>query len=115
MMARRQTSFGALLREARLTAGLSQSDLSQRSGLPKPTLSRYENGHVLPSLMTLRKLADALGVSESVLLPGNNSPDEVFLEELRSRGIEIASEVEAQQLAEYIGERLRSTETQRGA
>ena len=59
-------TFGTILREARLAAGFSQADLSERSGLPKPTLSRYENGHVLPSLLTLRRLADALSVLADV-------------------------------------------------
>jgi len=101
-------TFGEILRTARLAAGLSQADLSQRSGLPKPTLSRYENGHVLPSLQTLRKLADALGVGESALLPGSKSPDEMFLEALRVHGIEIDTGAEAQELADSVDEFLHA-------
>jgi transcriptional regulator with XRE-family HTH domain len=97
-------TFGVRLREARLAAQLSQSDLSERSGLPKPTLSRYENGHVLPSLATLRKLADALGVGESELLPGSKSPNEIFLEALHAAGIEINTGSEAMELAELVGD-----------
>ena len=104
----RAGTFGALLREARLAAGLSQSELSQRSGLPKPTLSRYENGHVLPSLVTLRRLAHALGVAESALLPGDKTAEDAFIEALRSRGIEIRTVSEAQELADRIGEFLQS-------
>jgi transcriptional regulator with XRE-family HTH domain len=87
---------------------MSQADLSERSGLPKPTLSRYENDHVLPSLQTLRKLADALGVGESSLLPGARSPNELFLEALQSRGIEIDSPEHAEELADQVGEFLQS-------
>jgi transcriptional regulator with XRE-family HTH domain len=50
-------TFGQRLRRARLVAGFSQSELEERSGIPKARLSRYENGHVLPSLGTLQKLA----------------------------------------------------------
>jgi transcriptional regulator with XRE-family HTH domain len=108
-------TFGVLLRETRLAARLSQADLSERSGLPKPTLSRYENGHVLPSLATLRKLADALGVGESELLPGSKSPNEIFLEALHAGGIEIDTGTEALELAEAVGEFLESRGAMRRA
>src|SRR6476659_571726 len=52
--------FGNRLREARLSAGLSQSELEELSGIPKARLSRYENGHVEPSIQTLNRLARAL-------------------------------------------------------
>src|SRR5438876_10337089 len=61
-------TFGQRLRRVRLHAGLSQSALETRSGIPKARLSRYENGHVLPSIETLGRLATALGVSEARLL-----------------------------------------------
>ncbi len=47
------------LREAR---NLSQGDIQKRSGLVRPYLSRIENGHTIPSLATLEKLARALEV-----------------------------------------------------
>lgn len=110
-----KATFGEILRTARLAAGFSQSDLSEKSGLPKPTLSRYENGHVLPSLQTLRKLADALGIGESALLPGSKSPDEIFLEALRGHGIEIDSRAEAQELADSVDEFLHGKKEMREA
>jgi transcriptional regulator with XRE-family HTH domain len=97
------TSFGTRLRDARLAAGLSQSELGQRSGFLKPTLSRYENGHVLPSLGTLRRLAEALDISEVALLP-DSSPEQDFYEALRVRGIEIHSTREAQELADIVSD-----------
>ncbi len=60
--------FGQRLREARVAAGLSQSELEDISGIPKARLSRYENGHVEPSIQTLARLARALNVSEASLL-----------------------------------------------
>src|SRR5918912_1661090 len=61
-------NFGQRLREARITAGLSQSELEEISGIPKARLSRYENGHVAPSIQTLERLAAALNASEASLL-----------------------------------------------
>src|SRR5918999_5543993 len=61
-------TFGQRLRSFRLHAGLSQSGLEGISGIPKARLSRYENGHVIPSIETLGRLSRALGCSEASLL-----------------------------------------------
>jgi len=47
------------LREERL---LSQSDIEQRTGLFRCYVSRVENGHTVPSIETLEKMARALEV-----------------------------------------------------
>jgi transcriptional regulator with XRE-family HTH domain len=51
----------SLLREARLRAGLSQADLAERTGKPRPHIGRYEAGTVAPSLDTLIDLINACG------------------------------------------------------
>jgi transcriptional regulator with XRE-family HTH domain len=97
-------TFGERLRQARHDAGLTQSQLVRLSGIPKPTLSRYENGHVMPSLQTLARLATALDLPEAELLPGRTSPnDELFLA-LRERGILIATREDAVQIAELVAQ-----------
>ena len=53
---------GDLLREARLRAGLTQTELAERTGTARSQLSRYERGDVLPSLETLRRLVRACGL-----------------------------------------------------
>ena len=55
--------FGQRLREAMIAAGLSQFELEDISGIPKARLSRYENGHVEPSIQTPARLSRALNVS----------------------------------------------------
>jgi transcriptional regulator with XRE-family HTH domain len=86
---------------------LSQTDLSDRSGLPKPTISRYENDRVTPSLLTLRRLASALGIMASELLPGPDTPDEVFVAALRDNGITFGSTADARRLADLVAEVIR--------
>lgn len=108
MSTQEQETFGSRLREARLSAGLSQSDLSQRSGLPKPTLSRYENDHVLPSLETLGKLASALDVAHWTLLPRERRPIEEFCEALQDHGVTITSSDEASELAATVAKLVKS-------
>ena len=93
-------SLGSRLRSARLEAGMSQAQLSERTGLPKPTLSRYENDHVSPSIATLRKLCDALGVAEGLLLHEERSPDEAFIDRLHELGVTFESADEARNAAE---------------
>jgi transcriptional regulator with XRE-family HTH domain len=52
----------ALLREARLRAGLSQLELAERSGKGRVQIGRWEAGAVAPSLDTLLELIHACGL-----------------------------------------------------
>jgi predicted ATPase/DNA-binding XRE family transcriptional regulator len=60
-----RTSFGDLLRRLRSTAGLSQEDLAERSGVSRNGISDLERGlsHT-PRFETVRLLADGLGIDE---------------------------------------------------
>lgn len=51
----------ALLREARVRAGLSQSDLARRAGVTQSVVSEYEAGKREPALPTLAKLIAGTG------------------------------------------------------
>ena len=100
--------FGTRLREARLSAGLSQSELEELSGIPKARLSRYENGHVEPSIQTLNRLARALNVSEASLLGDERAAMEEFFNVLGERGVTIVSKDEARQLGVAFADMIRS-------
>ncbi len=52
--------IGSTIRGFRLEKGLSQGDIEKRTGLLRCYLSRVENGHTVPSLETLTKIAQAL-------------------------------------------------------
>ena len=52
--------IGTTIRGYRLQKGLSQGDIEKRTGLLRCYLSRVENGHTVPSLDTLAKIASAL-------------------------------------------------------
>ena len=49
--------------DARLRSGLTQSELSERSGISQADISRLENGTRNPSVALLRRLADAMGAT----------------------------------------------------
>lgn len=96
--------FGNRLREARVHAGLSQSELEELSGIPKARLSRYENGHVEPSIQTLARLARALTVSEASLLGDQRAILEGFFNVLSERGVHIASADQGVRLANAVAD-----------
>ena len=52
--------IGTTIRTHRLEKGLSQGDIEKKTGLLRCYLSRVENGHTVPSLDTLSKIAMAL-------------------------------------------------------
>jgi len=52
--------IGTTIRTYRLQKGLSQGDIEKKTGLLRCYLSRVENGHTMPSLETLAKIAEAL-------------------------------------------------------
>lgn len=54
-------SLGALVRDARLAAGLSQRAMAQRAGTSQPAIARYERGVATPSWETLQRLLAACG------------------------------------------------------
>lgn len=59
---------GARFRSVREEAGLSQLELSRRSGLAQESLSRIETGRSDPRLGTLRRLARGMDLSLEQLL-----------------------------------------------
>jgi len=52
---------GAMIRDARIRARLSQSDLARRAGVAQSVISAYESDHREPGLRTLTKLIEATG------------------------------------------------------
>ena len=63
--------IGERLRAIREKKQLSQGDIEKQTGLLRAYCSRVENGHTLPSLETLEKWSQALGVSMAELFSEN--------------------------------------------
>jgi transcriptional regulator with XRE-family HTH domain len=103
-----ERTFGQRLRATRIKAGLSQSDLEEISGIPKARLSRYENGHVAPSIQTLERLARALNVSEASLLGDDRALMEEFFNVLTARGVRIGSSDQAMALGNAVADIARA-------
>jgi len=65
--------LGARLRELRLAAGLTQAELARRTGIHRPNIARVEAGRHTPSLETLARIANAIGVPTTHVLVARES------------------------------------------
>jgi len=67
--------IGERLREIRELLKLSQGDIEKRTGLLRCYISRVENGHTVPAVETLEKLAHAFEMPlYQLLYEGDESP-----------------------------------------
>jgi transcriptional regulator with XRE-family HTH domain len=62
-----QSVAGDLIREIRREAGLTQAELSRRSGIPRSVLSTYEHGRRQPAVAALACIAQAAGLEIRVV------------------------------------------------
>lgn len=65
-----QTRIGATIAALRRDRGLTQTALSQSSGVTRPYLNRLEAGHRNPTVVVLVRLAHALDTSVQELVAG---------------------------------------------
>lgn len=74
---KKATSLGVLLgrniAERRIALGLTQSEFAERLGADTVTVSRFERGSHLPSLLRLEKIAETLGMPLAELLSQSTS------------------------------------------
>ena len=56
-------NFGEALKYAREEKGLSQLELSEKTGISHQNISRWESGQVLPNIEFCVRLADFYGIS----------------------------------------------------
>ncbi|HUZ46717.1 MAG TPA: helix-turn-helix transcriptional regulator [Terriglobia bacterium] len=69
--------IGTRLRKMREERNLSQGDIEKRTGLLRCYISRVENGHTVPSLETMERLAAALEVPLYALFYDGDQPPEL--------------------------------------
>lgn len=79
--------FGSAVRQLREQHQWSQELLAERADLNRSYIGEIERGQTVPSLLTLHKLATALGVSASSLL----SHSERIAQHRSASGIELTS------------------------
>jgi transcriptional regulator with XRE-family HTH domain len=70
---RPNVNIGQVIRSYRGKRNLSQGDIERSTGLLRCYLSRVENGHTVPSLETLAKIAGAMKINLADFFPGSDS------------------------------------------
>src|SRR5207237_3658711 len=67
-------NIGETIRNYRLQKGMSQGDIEKRTGLLRCYLSRVENGHTIPSLDTLAKIASSMDIPLAQFFADHSTP-----------------------------------------
>ncbi len=62
----------SLMIKKRIDAGLTQKELARRTGTKQSAISRFENGKGNPTLQSLYRIADALGLKMKITLEKNH-------------------------------------------
>jgi len=62
------STFGQVLREQRTARGISQEDLALNADVDRTFVSQMERGIRQPTITTIMKLAEALGIQASALV-----------------------------------------------
>jgi transcriptional regulator with XRE-family HTH domain len=83
-----------LIREARLRAGLTQAELSARTGTQRSVIARWEQGAVSPSFDNMLEVIEACGFELPLMLV----PREVALDERLGKNRMLSPERRAQRL-----------------
>jgi transcriptional regulator with XRE-family HTH domain len=105
--------IGDKLKSLRVQKNLSQGDIEKRSGLLRCYISRIENGHTVPSVENLEKMARALEVpmyrlfTDDAHVEKPNIPAEALL----SRAVRSKQAQELRKFAKYY---LRMDDKDRG-
>lgn len=74
---------GPLIREARLRAGLTQTELGERTGRERSVIARWEQGAVSPSIDNLLDIVQACGFDLPLVLVTRDSAQDARLEDNR--------------------------------
>jgi len=88
------SNIGSTIRDYRLQKGMSQGDIEKRTGLLRCYLSRVENGHTVPSLETLQKIAGALDLQLAQFFAEDNVGKEVSTLNLSEEEIRFLTQVQ---------------------
>ena len=94
------------LRELRKQRGLTQQDLADIVGVSNVSLSNYERGVQMPDILTLTKIANALGVSTDTLLGlndyENDEPPRTIEAKILASGIDKLPKVQREQALNVV-------------
>ena len=85
--------IGTVIRAHRLQRGLSQGDIEKKTGLLRCYLSRVENGHTVPSLDTLSKIALALDIPISQFFAEDGANRQIHSQKLSDEELKFLTQI----------------------
>ena len=85
--------IGTTIRTHRLQKGLSQGDIEKKTGLLRCYLSRVENGHTVPSLDTLSKIALALDMPIAQFFADDTTGRQINLQRLTDEEMRFLTQI----------------------
>ena len=85
--------IGTAIRTHRLQKGLSQGDIEKKTGLLRCYLSRVENGHTVPSLDTLSKIAQALDLPISQFFADDSTDRQLNAQKLSDEEMRFLTQI----------------------
>jgi transcriptional regulator with XRE-family HTH domain len=88
-----QMNIGETIRNFRMQKGMSQGDIEKRTGLLRCYLSRVENGHTVPSLDTLAKIASSLEIPLGNFFTDNTTDTGKNLPQLSEEEVRFLSQI----------------------
>ena len=109
--------IGIKIREARKAANLTQKQLAEKSGIIETTIRKYEIGKQKPKFENIEKIAAALNISPTELMPNRKwqgldehakvireylHEERIFREYLQMMGYEISETVPQEDTTEII-------------
>ena len=83
-----RSTLGALIREARERAGLTQADVARRAGTSQPAIARYEAGQARPRFETAQRCVQACGFALRIELEQTSSQRQAAAEAALARSVE---------------------------
>ncbi|MGA2352123.1 MAG: helix-turn-helix transcriptional regulator [Terracidiphilus sp.] len=85
--------IGTSIRAHRLQKELSQGDIEKKTGLLRCYLSRVENGHTIPSLDTLSKIARALDLPITQFFTDDSTSKQANLQKLSDEELRFLTQI----------------------
>ena len=99
--------IAAIVRQARVEAGLSQAQLAERAGTSQPAVARLEAGEGSPSLSTVQRLVGAAGYELGLSLVPKRVVRDAVVEAYK---VDVDRTLLRDNLRKTVDERLKSIE-----
>lgn len=65
-------TVGEIIRQARKATGLTQEEVSEKLGLSRSVIAKYETGAISPTIDRLIEIMDAIGVQFNISIQKAN-------------------------------------------